>query len=453
MRHKIRIRNRIRKVLGAGNKRGSYAILATILFSSMMILAAAAVHAAGEDAIASTTDSFGPLWGRSILAEYDANLKDRYGIFAYSGNKLQVEEKIKKYVKYSFGSKKYITVGACNCELTGYELVDSDNFFQQIKEAVAYDAKPTLNAGLLAAVQSVNGGGAGSDGTSSSSSSANRYIKNEAIINALPSGGDAKGIEISGLTEKVKEAKSLSDVIDDSAETVYIFRFFKDALNDRNLGETYFNNEIEYIITGKLSDSKSKKAVKNYLTVLRNALNLAYLYSCEEKREATLAVAEVLMPEAPILTQALIMESWAFWEATNDVKLLHAGKSVPLVKKDENWATSLENMLAAEYNCDSEGHELGGSDGSGSSSGSGSSGYILPPKVEGQDYEDYLKIFVAALPKETKKVRILDLIQINMKYLYCDFFLIDDLYTGLSYSIEINGGKHEFEERYSGPVQ
>ena len=97
MRHKIRIKNRIRKALSAGSKRGSYAILATILFSSMMILAAAAVHAAGEDAIASTTDSFGPLWGRSILAEYDTNLKDRYGIFAYSGNKLQVEEKIKKY--------------------------------------------------------------------------------------------------------------------------------------------------------------------------------------------------------------------------------------------------------------------------------------------------------------------------------------------------------------------
>ena len=442
MRHKIRFKNRIRKALGASSKRGSFAILATILFSSMMILAAAAVHAAGEDAIASTTDSFGPLWGRSILAEYDANLKDRYGIFAYSGNKLQVEEKIKKYVKYSFGDKKYITVGACNCELTGYELVDSDNFFQQIKEAVAYDAKPTLNDGLLTAVQSVNSGGTDSE----SSSTSNRYIKNKAIINALPSGGDAKGIEISGLTEKVKEAKSLSDVIDDSAETVYIFSFFKDYVNDRDLGETYFNNEIEYIITGKLNDSRSKKAVKNYLTVLRNALNLVYLYSCDEKREATLAVAEVLMPEAPIITQALIMESWAFWEARNDVKLLHAGKTVPLVKKDENWATSLENMLAEEYSCDAEGNELVGT---GSASSESGSSYILPQKVEGQDYEDYLKIFVAALPKETKKVRILDLIQINMKYLYCDYFLIDDYYTGLSYSIEINGGKHEFEERYS----
>ena len=82
------------------NKKGSYAILASILFSSMMILAAAAVHAAGESAISATVENFGPLWGRSILAEYDRNLKDRYGIFAYSGNKLQVEEKLKNYMLY-----------------------------------------------------------------------------------------------------------------------------------------------------------------------------------------------------------------------------------------------------------------------------------------------------------------------------------------------------------------
>ena len=40
------------------NKKGSYAILASILFSSMMILAAAAVHAAGESAISATAQNF-----------------------------------------------------------------------------------------------------------------------------------------------------------------------------------------------------------------------------------------------------------------------------------------------------------------------------------------------------------------------------------------------------------
>ncbi len=407
------------------SKRGSYAILASILFSSVMILASAVIHAAGENAIASTAESFGVLWGRSILAEYDTNLKDRYGIFAYSGNEAQVEEKLENYVKYSCEEKKYITLDSCECSLSGYELCESENFFAQIKEAVLYDAKAISSYAL----------------PEDSDEDSDRYIKNRRIISALPSGGSDKGIEITALAEKIREIKDAEDLIDDSAENIYIFRFFKDCLNDRELGETFFRNEIEYIVTGKLDDSAAKKKVKTNLTILRNVLNLAYLYSCEEKRQATLAAAEILMPASPLLLQALIMESWAFMEAQNDVKLLYAGREVPLIKKDENWAISLKSVLAAEYGCDASGNDA-------SPSGSEGKGYILPPKVEGRSYEDYLRIFVTALPKETKKLRILDLIQINMKYLYCEYFLISDYHTGLRYSIEINGKKHEFDEKY-----
>ena len=62
-------------------------------------------------------------------------------------------------------------------------------------------------------------------------------------------------------------------------------------MNDRNLGETYFKNEIEYILTGRLDDSDAKQKVKNQLILLRNALNLTYLYSCSEKSNAALAAA------------------------------------------------------------------------------------------------------------------------------------------------------------------
>ena len=418
------------------NKRGSYAILACILFSSIMILAQAAIHAAGENAIASTAESFGILWGRSILAEYDTNLKDRYGIFAFSGNEVQVEEKLENYVKYSCDEKKYITLGGCECSLSGYELCEAENFFAQIKEAVLCDAKPVLSNALAERGNEVS-----NTSLNSSSNASNRFIRNQRIINSLPSGGSGKGIEINSLAQKIKESQNAEDLIEDSAENIYIFRFFKHCLNDGGLGETYFSNEIEYILTGRLDDLAAKKKVKSNLTILRNVLNLAYLYSCEEKRQQTLAVAEILMPEAPLLLQALIMEGWAFMEARNDVKLLYADKKVPLIKKDENWAISLRSMLAAEYGCDTDGNEVNVSNDEGK-------GYILPPRVEGKSYEDYLRILVTVLPKETKKLRILDLIQINMKYLYCEYFLISDYHTGLKYSILINGKKHEFDEKY-----
>ena len=130
-------------------------------------------------------------------------------------------------------------------------------------------------------------------------------------------------------------------------------------------------------------------------------------------------------------------------EAVNDLKLLYAGKEVPLMKKDENWATSLENILAAEYGFDAEGNRV-----SESKQIRETQSYICPQKTEGKTYEEYLKILVASLPQETKKLRILDIIQINMKYLYCEYFLICDYYTGVKYSMEINGRKHEFDEKY-----
>lgn len=87
------------------NKSGSYVILATIMFSAIMILTTAVLWASGEEAVSSTTDSFGRLWGRSVLAEYDRNLKDRYGLFAFCGDKISVEKKIDYYAKYSFKDK------------------------------------------------------------------------------------------------------------------------------------------------------------------------------------------------------------------------------------------------------------------------------------------------------------------------------------------------------------
>ncbi len=413
------------------NKKGSYTVLATILFSSMMILAAASVHGAGENAISAAADDFGTLWGRSILAEYDRNLKGRYGIFAFNGNELQVEEKLRDYISFSCQDKKYIDFQSCKCELEEYELQKSENFSAQIKDAVAYDAKPTP-------VENSN-----STEKQNAAAGTDRYIKNQRIIKALPSGGKGESVGIFALADKIKESKSAGDIIDDAAENIYIFRFFKDCMNERGLGETYFNNEIEYIITGKLSDNDAKKKVKTQLTLLRNGLNLAYLYSCSEKRNAALAAAELIMPTAPVITQALILEGWAYMEAVNDLKLLYAGEEVPLIKKDENWATSLENILVAEYGFDSRGNRV-----SEKEQNRETKNYIKPQKIEGKNYEEYLKILVAALPKETKKLRILDIIQINMKYLYCEYFLICDYYTGVKYSMEINGRKHEFDEKY-----
>lgn len=453
---KAAVRENSRRIAEAAmkkNKSGSYVIFATILFSSMMILTTAVLYVSGENAISSATDSFGRLWGRSVLAEYDRNLKDRYGIFAFYGDKKTIEEKLNFYAAYSFDEKEYIDAEASKCSIDEYRLTEKENFLAQVKAAVAADTKPLPIKSEVeereAAKQQSEEQSRGAKSSLADSKSIgngtheNRYIKNKRIIKSLPSGGKGGSVGILSLIEKLKNDISFGSLADEATENVYLFRFFKDCMNDRDLGETFFDNEIEYVLSGKLSDEKAKKKIGNDLIILRNGLNLVYLYSCEEKRNAVLAVAELLFPAAPLASQALIMESWAYMEARNDLKLLYAGKQVPLMKKDENWAISLENLLAAEYGCDSSGAQLAPDE-----SYSEPKSYLPPAKIEGKDYEAYLRILAAALPQETAIARMMDLIQINMKYLYCDYFLVSDYHVGLKYSITVNNRRHEFEEKY-----
>ena len=39
----------------------------------------------------------------------------------------------------------------------------------------------------------------------------------------------------------------------------YIAAFFKDAADDKDLPETYFRNEVEYIISGQLTKKTQRK--------------------------------------------------------------------------------------------------------------------------------------------------------------------------------------------------
>ena len=138
-------------------------------------------------------------------------------------------------------------------------------------------------------------------------------------------------------------------------------------------------------------------------------------------------------PEA-VLTQGVLLELWAFAEAENDIAILYDNKSVALLKGDSNWAVSLENAVGQadfEGNAESETRR-----------------YIRPESMEGADYEDYLRILMNTVPERIRILRAMDLIQINMKYLYCDYFRIQDYYVGLRYNFIVNNKEHLFEETY-----
>lgn len=88
-----------------GNKKGSITILICLFISSLMILITAYIGAAKATALSGTVKSLGLLWGESVLAEYDLNLYNRYGIFGFYGQPADIGGKFDFYANKSFERK------------------------------------------------------------------------------------------------------------------------------------------------------------------------------------------------------------------------------------------------------------------------------------------------------------------------------------------------------------
>ena len=395
------------------NKKGSYVVFLTVFLSGMLIMSGAVISASHEKAVDSSVKSLGNVWAGSITAEYDTELRDRYGLYGFFANELLVKDKLDLYAGYSFKDKKYIDVSSIECSLDGYEIVRPENFRSQAARCVR---------GLWRPGRAIPDEEAENEGMTP-----NRYISAEWILDALPS-------------HSFRGGSVGADGMDSVLEIPYIFLVFKDHVDDRDLGKTFFNNEVEYIISGKPDDEKARRAVYRELLVERNGLNLVYLYSCAEKRQLALEAAELLTPgPEAVLTQALILETWALLEARNDLALLYDGEKVPLVKGDANWALSIENALNAE-SADDGGQEL--------DTDRPEKRYVRPERVEGQDYMAYLTTLLIAMPEKTRLLRMMDLIQINLKYTYCGGFLLADYYVGLEYEMTVNGVRYGFMDTY-----
>lgn len=418
------------------NKKGSFAVFAIMIFTSSIAALWIIINAAGNLAIGSTINSFGNLWGKSILGEYDLFIRDRYGLLAYYGDKASIEEKLKKYADYSLKDKEYINLQNIGCSLEDYSLADTDNLAEQIGLIALEGTKPIVRI---------------TDESSKESDldikeSENKTITASWIIESLPSYGKADSLYITGLANSIKEGVNIESMVNNAAIDKYIFNFFKDYMNERDLGKTYFNCEVEYIICGEFSDYGLKEKTEDKIVVLRNILNLYYLYACTEKRDGVMALAASLTPGAmSFITQAVLLEAWAFAEAKNDIKLLNNNYAVALLKNDSNWALTIENVFYTQKASDTQSEEKITAE---DIIKEESPGYIVPKDTDGAVYSDYLRVLLCGVPEKTKLLRIMDLIQINMKYIYCDYFLVKDYYSGLSYSLKVNNIEYEFEDEY-----
>ncbi|MBN7772674.1 DUF5702 domain-containing protein [Clostridium aminobutyricum] len=423
-----------------------------MLFICLMMVAVLLIQASASVAAYSYSDAVLLSAGKSILSEYHLALKESYGIMAFKSYEKEVDSKLGFYIHSSFERKlpgqvlpsheslTYLQPSASDisCDLKEYALADIDVFETQIEDVMKYNV---VNLGIDYMSQSGNKGtGNGKkvntewDGKNFAEAQGtdygNRKLINQKITNSLPS----KGLNDNGISITAMVAEGLSSwkqLYEKENAKFYVNEYALNYFNQRyeNISEqnSFFKNEVEYILYGKLSDQENAEEFMEDFKALHFLLNSIHVGTDPQKRQEVLSLAEIMTPgpEAAI-TAGILAETWAYAETVNDMKLLESGQKVALIKSKSTWALTLTAALR----------------------GSNGKSYISPKSDQGYSYRDYLKLFLYFQNRETKLLRIMDLIQINLKMNADQSFAIKDCYVGLKYEASVNGQRYCYVQIY-----
>ena len=429
------------------NKRGSSLVMLAIIFTGFAICIAGAIGVSRRLVVSSECDMFGRLWTKAILSEYDIHLLDDYSVMAFFGNDDEVTDKLDAYLKYSAQGKLGAHIKGANADLTGYELGDPANFRKALRLGFAGNAASEIINGRGRTYRDLDTGeGFDEEG---------RVICNPVVIDTLPSHGTGGSVSGEELTEKAKSAgdeSGLRGMLSRAgAEVILLQKCFDNHVTKSDDKNHLLVNEWEYVILGSMDDEENYRAVRKRLFIARNALDLAAIYKDPAKLELIVSAAETISPgPLGLVTQALIAEAWAALETEEDLEDLYHDRRVPILKTPEQWKTDIGAVLGSDKVKDKLDDESRKMLDERQEEITGLSGKIstVTQFKNGLNYDEYLMMMICALNDNVRLLRIMDLIQINMKYRYYADFNMMEYYTGVRFTIEANGKSHEFEDAY-----
>ena len=425
------------------NKGGSTIIMLSLAFLAFALCMAGAIDISRRLAVKSEVNSYGRVWTGAVLSEYDRHLVEDYRILAYRGLDCEIASKLKDYADFSMKGLMNAKISGIDTNLYGMELTDPDNFRMSLK-----------NSELSSSISALLGSGVRhSRPASEDELFGRRVIRNKAVLNSLPSRGDSSSVNLDGFEDTAEDKSEVTDFLgslgDSALEMAYIYQYFGSHNECTGDKPTLLRNEWEYIICGKADDARNYKSVKNKLFVMRNALNLTYLYKDSGKRELIITVSELITPgPAAAATQAIIAEAWAAIEAAEDIRTLDKNGRVPIMKSDDTWKTDIRSVLKSDDvtgKLDDEAKELLNENIDQISDDQKGKGESIS---NGLRYEEYLLILLSMTGSNTRILRIMDLISINMRYRYYEDFNMSEYHTGVGFSIKANGRQYDFEENY-----
>lgn len=200
------------------------------------------------------------------------------------------------------------------------------------------------------------------------------------------------------------DTKSLLEKASNRIELeTYIFQHFNSALSTIGEEETVYQNEIEYLITGKQSDYDCLEMVAREITAMRSILNYTSIQRDKNKVNKVRNIATIIctileQPEAiDVVTQGILM-AWVFGESVADVKCLLQGDRVPMVKEPKDWHLSFHQLFYIQY-------------------------VSVKGSRKGETYEDYLKKLLLLISEKNLYMRMLDLIELNVALQEPEFYI------------------------------
>lgn len=249
------------------------------------------------------------------------------------------------------------------------------------------------------------------------------------VSSAVFPAGDIPSQNISGEDIQKSGGKTGSSLPERVLVNEYCGYYFTDALSTDKHPIQY---ELEYLLQGAKTDRENLEETVTELFALREGMNLIHILSDAEKRQEAKALALVITGAAGLapLTEIMawvIMGVWAMGESIQDLRILMNGGKVPLWKQKSDWNTDLDNILnMGQGQMPDMNSSLG-------QQGDGKGGF---------SYEQYLKLLLLKETPQTKHMRMLDLIQMNMRWEQPGFSV-----ENCAYGVDICGkacGKHLF---------
>ncbi len=382
-------------------RRGSSAVFLAVVLACLVTITLTLVFAGRNQARISIADGSLYLASASLLSEYDYYVQRDYGLFLIQGTDSLLSRSLRDYTGFSASASagRFSTVSP---DLVGKQII------AYMKTAGSFDTV-----------------------TESGVSPPDRTLRHEPTIISLPSRALPDSDIVTAARKLGENLTNPEAIFRTGTNKYFLTEYIMHRFNRSGTACTadhFFSSEVEYIISGKLSDEKNKRQTDLALEAVRSGLNLTHIYSDPEKVSALAAAAETITP-GPLgaVTQFALAVTWAAAESVNDVKLLHKGRRVPLVKTPVSWAVDLESIL--------EGY-------------SGEDGCIYPQADTGRTYDDYLRILLYAKDDNMKTARILDLIQINMRKNYDGRFLVQECAAGVSVNADVAGRGLSYDRVY-----